>query len=93
VFTNTSVVLNLFPAVRLYRGMEIFSEMAERCGATVLPVSSLVEDTELFDQMVHFSANTIMGMPTRLLAYARYLATTGRTGTLPTVLFGGEFMQ
>ena len=58
VFTPQSVALNILPIVRMYRAMEIFNELCERCGATVLPMAALAEDDELFEQARLFQANT-----------------------------------
>lgn len=93
VFTPQTIALNILPIVRMYRAMEIFNELCERCGATVLPMAALAEDDELFDQARLFQANTLVGMPTRILALARFLQQKKINLTFDTVVFGGEFLQ
>lgn len=88
-----SIVLNVFPAVRMYRAMEIFTEIAERCGATVLPMAALAPDDELCEMVKDFGANTLMGMPSRLIGLARFFQDHGLEWNPRTVLFGGEFLQ
>ena len=77
----------------MYRAMEIFNELCERCGATVLPMAALAEDDELFEQARLFQANTLVGMPTRILALARYLEKEKLNWNFDTVVFGGEFFR
>jgi phenylacetate-CoA ligase len=93
VLTPQSVVLNLCPIVRMYRAMEIFNEYCERCGSTVLPMAALAEDDELLEVSRYFRAGTLIGMPTRILAFARYLRERQLSHPFETVIFGGEFLQ
>jgi phenylacetate-coenzyme A ligase PaaK-like adenylate-forming protein len=100
----TSVVLNMFPCTRLVRSLEIFSEYCELCGATVLPVGAHETNEEVWSVARQFGATLLAGMPSRLIAFARWLQTTGQclpTGSLPTeggltiekVLIAGELLH
>lgn len=93
ILSSESIALNIFPIIRMYRSMEIFNEFSERCGATVLPMAALASDQELYELAQQFGANTLMGMPSRLIAFARYLQENKLTCKFPRVIFGGEFMQ
>jgi phenylacetate-CoA ligase len=93
VLSPRTVALNLCPMVRMYRTLEIFSEFCECCGATVLPMAAIAEDTEIYEHAALFAANTLLGMPSRLLAFARSVQENQRSCPVDTVVFGGEPLQ
>jgi phenylacetate-coenzyme A ligase PaaK-like adenylate-forming protein len=78
----TSIVLNMFPCTRLVRSLEIFNEYCELCGATVLSVGAHETDEEAWSVARQFGATLLAGMPSRLIALARWLQATGQC--LPT---------
>lgn len=90
IFGPGSVVLNLFPCLGLVRSLEIFTDLGERCGATVLPVSAHAENAEAWDVAARFGATMVAGMPARLLDFARCKARSGQVLALESVLFAGE---
>src|SRR5262249_13646881 len=81
------------PIVRMYRAMEIFNEFCECCGATVLPMAAIAGDDEIYEQAMLFAANTLIGMPSRLVAFGRSVQEQQLTWQGDTVVFGGEFLQ
>jgi phenylacetate-CoA ligase len=93
VLSADTVAVNVCPIVRLYRAMEIFTEFAELCWATVLPMAALATDAEVYEIGSLFQANALLGMPSRLVALARYVQENKLTWQVDTVLFGGEFLQ
>jgi phenylacetate-CoA ligase len=93
VLSAKTVAVNICPIVRMYRAMEIFNEYCECCGATVLPMAAIAGDEEIFEQAMLFEANTLIGMPSRLVAFARYVQEKKLSWQVDTVLFGGEFLQ
>jgi len=92
IFTPETRALNLFGSTMMYRSAEIFNYFCEKSGATVLPVSSVCRDQEALEIALRFGANTIMGNPSRLLQFARYVlqAKPGDGFKLEHVIFGGE---
>jgi phenylacetate-CoA ligase len=93
VLTPATMAMNICPIVRLYRTMEIVNELCECCGATVLPMSAGAGDEEIYEHAKHFAANALVGMPSRLIAFARYVQEKQLAWQVDTVLFGGEFLQ
>lgn len=90
VLSPRTVALNVCPMVRLYRTLEIVDEFCEHCGATVLPASSAADDGEVYELAARFAANTLVGLPSRLLAFARYVRENRLHCPVDAVIFGGE---
>jgi phenylacetate-CoA ligase len=90
---DTTIALNLFPGTRMYRALEIFNDYCELCGATVLPVGAQAPDEEAWAAAEQFGATLVLGMPSRLLAFARWLTERGRTLRVESVLFAGELLH
>jgi phenylacetate-CoA ligase len=93
ILGDTTIALNLFPCARMYRSLEILNDFCEMCGATVLPVGAGATDEEAWSVADQFGATLLMGMPSRLLGFARWLAERGRTLALEAVLFAGELLH
>jgi phenylacetate-CoA ligase len=93
VLSPETVAVNICPIVRMYRAMEIFNEFCECCGATVLPMAAIAGDEEIYEQAMLFAANTLIGMPSRLVAFARHVQEKRLTWQVDGVVFGGEFLQ
>lgn len=74
-----AVALNLFGANMMYRSLEIFNYFCEAAGATTLPVSSGCDDASILALGQHFQANTIMGMPFRLMQFAQFIQTKNQS--------------
>lgn len=90
-----AVAINLFGSNMMYRSLEIFNFFCERANATTLPVSAACDDATVYALGKHFQANTIMGMPSRLMQFAQYLnkefAPITRTPLpLEHIIFAGE---
>jgi phenylacetate-CoA ligase len=93
VLTPQTVAVNICPIVRMYRAMEIFNEFCECCGATVLPMAAIAGDAEIYEQAMLFAANTLLGMPSRMVAFGRYVQEHQLHWRVDRVVFGGEFLQ
>ncbi len=90
VLSPDTLAVNVCPMVRVYRTLEIMDEFCEQCGSTVLPLAASATDEEIYEQVKLFAANTLIGMPSRLLAFGRYLKDNRLTCQVDTVIFGGE---
>jgi phenylacetate-CoA ligase len=93
VLSPRTVALNVCPMVRMYRTLEIFSELCECCGATVLPMAAIADDREIYEHAALFAADTLLGMPSRLLAFARSVRENQWSCPVDTAVFGGEPLQ
>lgn len=90
VLSRQTVALNVSPMVRMYRTLEIFNEFCECCGATVLPMADVASDGEIYESATLFGANTLMGLPSRLLAFVRHVQENRLSLQVDSVIFGGE---
>ncbi|MDR3634031.1 MAG: hypothetical protein P4L84_09510 [Isosphaeraceae bacterium] len=88
-----SIALNLFSCGRLLRSLSIFDDFAERCGATTLPLGAAATDDEAGAAAEQFGATMVMGMPSRLTAFARWCEAQGRRFAFESVLFAGEALH
>lgn len=93
VLGPATMAMNICPIMGMYRAMEIMNEFCECCGATVLPMAALARDEEIYEQAQLFAANTLLGMPSRLVAFGRYVQENQFAWQVDTVVFGGEFLQ
>lgn len=90
IFTPSTVALNLFSGTMMYRALEIFNDFCERARATTLPVSYFCPDREVYKAAIRFGANTIMGTPSRLMQFARYVTQQKLALTIERIIFAGE---
>ncbi len=93
VLSAQTVAVNIGPSARMYRALEIFNEYCDSCGATVLPLAAQAGDEEIAQHAQLFGANTLIGMPSRLVAFGRYVQQHRLTCPMDRVVFGGEFLQ
>jgi phenylacetate-CoA ligase len=56
-------------------------------------MAAIAGDEEIYEQAMFFSANTLIGMPSRLVAFGRYVQEHQLTWQVDTVAFGGELLQ
>ncbi|MBD2130327.1 hypothetical protein NDI39_15915 [Microcoleus sp. ZQ-A2] len=90
IFTPSTMALNLFGGTMMYRSLEIFNDFCERARATTLPVSSLCPDREAYETAIRFGANTLMGIPSRLMQFARYVIKQKLQVRIEHIIFAGE---
>lgn len=85
------VAVNLFSARLMYRACEIFVDLVQMCGGTVLPLTLQAEDQDVIRLWKRFRPNMVMGSPGRLLQLARFLP---RPDPSPVhVLYAGESLH
>ncbi len=90
IFNADTIALNMFGSQMMYRSLEIFNSYCEQAGATTLPVNSACADELAFRVACKFSANTIMGLPSRVIQFARFLAREKLHLELDKYIFAGE---
>jgi len=85
------VAVNLFSARLMYRACEIFVDLVQMCGGTVLPLTLQADDQDVVRLWKRFRPTMVMGSPGRLLQLARFLP---RPEPAPLrVLFAGESLH
>ena len=89
--TKDTICANLFASNRMYRAQEILNDFIVMNGGTTLPIGSASPDEEVVAFARDFRANTICGMPPRLVQLASYMKSRHiRLPNIRHVLFGGE---
>jgi phenylacetate-CoA ligase len=93
ILTPDSIALNLFGGSMMYRSLEIFNDFCEKANATTLPVGSSCPDSKAYEIAIRFGANTIMGFPSRLLKFARYVMQNNLHIEIEIIIFAGESLS
>lgn len=92
VFSSSTIALNVFSYGDMYRTASIMDDILDRCSATTLALSA----TSTYETMVavcaDFHPNTLMGTPSKLVLFARFLQKEGISCPFDSVLFAGEFL-
>lgn len=92
VFSSSTIALNVFSYGDMYRTASIMDDILDRCSATTLALSA----TSTYETMVavcaDFQPNTLMGTPSKLVLFARFLQKEGISCPFDSVLFAGEFL-
>jgi phenylacetate-CoA ligase len=80
----------MMPSTLMYRALEIFNDFCERAEATTLPCPppSPYDSSLQIAQM--FKANTIIGFPSRLIDFARFIKKNDLRLEIDNVIFAGE---
>ena len=87
-----SRVLNLFTYGLMYRTAAIMDDVLERCNASSLPVSAEAKNADVYETMRQFDVQMLLGSPSRLAGFARYVQEHALECSVPDLFFGGEFM-
>ncbi|MFD2565772.1 hypothetical protein [Pseudotenacibaculum haliotis] len=92
IFSSETIALNLFSYKALYRTASIFDDVLERCNATTLPISSSAPHDMAYKISEEFKPDFILGTPSKLVLYAKYLQIDNKQSNIKNVLYGGEFL-
>lgn len=92
IFSQKTVALNLFSYKALYRTASIFDDILERCSATTLPISTSAPHDMAHKISEEFKPDFILGTPSKLVLYAKYLQMSKKEAHIKNVLYGGEFL-
>jgi phenylacetate-CoA ligase len=90
VFGPETVALNIFGYSDLYRTAAILDDLLERCEATTLPMSAHARYEDMLSIARRFSPTHLMGTPSKLILFARFLIDSGETLRIPQLLYAGE---
>lgn len=93
VITPQTIALNIFGYSDLYRTASILDDILEKCDATTLAVSAHATHADILATAKHFQPDFIMGTPSKLLLFAKYLEANGQKIVVSDVLYGGEFLR
>jgi phenylacetate-CoA ligase len=93
VFDARTVALNIFGYSDLYRTAAIFDDLLERCDATTLPMSAHARYEDIASIARRFRPTHLLGTPSKLALFARFLLDSGQTLRIPRLLYGGEILR
>jgi phenylacetate-CoA ligase len=93
IITPQTVALNIFGYSDLYRTAAIMDDILEKCEATTLAVSAHAGYADMLATALHFNPGLIMGTPSKLLQFAKYLEKNQQTLAIPDLLYAGEFLR
>ncbi|MBL4604417.1 MAG: hypothetical protein JKY02_01760 [Flavobacteriaceae bacterium] len=92
IFTPKTVALNLFSYMALYRTSSIFDDLLERCQATTLAASNSAPHDLVYSAAKLYKPNMILGTPSKLVLFSKFMQYGDRKLEIKNVLFGGEFL-
>ena len=92
IFSSKTIALNLFSYKSMYRTASIFDDILERCSATTLAFSYDASHDLVYEGCKDFQPNIILGTPTKLTLFAKYLKLGKKECNIPNVIYGGEFL-
>ncbi len=90
VFDAGTVALNIFGYSDLYRSAAILDDLLERCEATTLPMSAHARYEDMYAIASRFRPTHILGTPSKLQLFARFLADEALEMDIPQLLYAGE---
>ncbi len=93
IFTRSTIALNLFGSNLMYRALEIFNDFCQRAHGTVLPAGSQCPDELACNIAARFGADTLIGNPSRVLQFARYVESQSIPMKFDKLIWGGEALQ
>lgn len=93
VFDARTVALNLFSYSDLYRTAAILDDLLERCDATTLPMSAHARHADVHAAALRFRPTHVLGTPSLLALFARFLAAGGARLDVPHLLYAGELLR
>ncbi len=93
IFTESTIALNMFGSNLMYRALEIFNDFCQRAHATVLPAGSKCPDQLACSIAGRFGADTLIGNPSRVLQFARYVESNTIPLKFDKLIWGGEALQ
>ncbi|WP_341901741.1 hypothetical protein [Fluviicola taffensis] len=92
VFSSSTIALNVFSYGDMYRTASIMDDILDRCSATTLALSATSTYETMAAVCADFQPNTLMGTPSKLVLFARFLQKEGISCLFDSVLFAGEFL-
>lgn len=82
--------VNVFNYRELYRSASILDDIFERCNATSFALGALCSNETIVEWNKMFSANALMGTPSRIVSLAQYCRYHSISLSFDTIYFGGE---
>ncbi len=92
-FTSKTVALNIFGYSDMYRTAAIMDDILEKCNATTLSLSAHASYDDMLQAANYFNPNFIMGTPSKLLCFAKFLEENNIQLEIKNLFYAGEFLR
>lgn len=92
MFSSKTVGLNLFSYRDMYRTAAIIDDILERCSATTIALGSGSSFELMYNTAIEFGANILMGTPSKLTLFAKYLSENNLNLAVKDLLYAGEYL-
>lgn len=92
-FSSKTIALNIFGYSDMYRTAAIMDDILEKCQATTLALSSHADYSDMKLAADYFKPDFIMGTPSKLLCFAKFLEENNQKLQIENLFFAGEFLR
>ncbi|OAZ03212.1 AMP-binding protein [Flavobacterium succinicans] len=92
-FTSKTVALNIFGYSDMYRTAAIMDDILEKCNATTLSLSAHASYDDMLQATNYFNPNFILGTPSKLLCFAKFLEEKKIQLQVKNLFYAGEFLR
>ncbi|WP_300977432.1 hypothetical protein [Flavobacterium sp.] len=92
-FTSKTVALNIFGYSDMYRTAAIMDDILEKCNATTLSLSAHASYDDMLQATKYFNPNFILGTPSKLLCFAKFLEENNMQLQIKNLFYAGEFLR
>lgn len=92
-FTSKTVALNIFGYSDMYRTAAIMDDILEKCNATTLSLSAHASYDDMLQAANYFNPNFILGTPSKLLCFAKFLEENNIQLEIENLFYAGEFLR
>lgn len=92
MFSSKTIALNLFSYSGMYRSAAILDDILERCDATTIASGSKSSFEFMYSAALKFKTNMVMGTPSMLTLFAKYILENNLNIVVEEVLYGGEYL-
>lgn len=92
MFNSKTIALNLFSYCDMYRSAGILDDILERCQATTIPLGSKSSFDFMHTTCIKFKPNMLIGTPSVLTLFAKYLSDNDLSVSVDNLMFAGEYV-
>lgn len=92
MFSSTTIAINLFSYKGMYRTAAIVDDVLEKCNATTISLGASSSFELAFNSAKQFKGNMLMGTPSKLTLFAKYIIDNNLKLVVKNVMYAGEFL-
>jgi phenylacetate-CoA ligase len=92
MLTSETIALNIFSYQDMYRTAAIMDDLLDRCYATTLALGCNSAYSDMYHTANNFKPNTLMGTPSKIGLFAKYIEQNNLEVAIDNLLFAGEFL-